>query len=493
MVRSRLLFMWLAIALCASIAPGAEWKIVREHWYALEIGGSRAGHSHEIVERNADQVRITSTTSMRMQRFDADVAIDIVEVSIERDDGTPVLLSSSSKMSKQDKSTTWRFDGDSVEIETADGGRERTTRRELPEGDWMMPWASSEFVMQRAASGADVIEVRTMSIDQGMNIVPSRLTKLTEEVSTFDGRDVPVMVFRVESADTAGLNVISKFSEDGVLTEQVIDLPMGEMVSRLVTKEQALNGGGPAPEIMVSMFVPLERALPRLDRTRHLTLEIRAKDGELPELPSVGAQRVTRHDDGRSARVLIDLDDPVPATDDERADVAYREASAIIDSDDPMIKALARKATRRKGDDPMKRAEAMRALAERHVSRKGFETAFASASETARLRRGDCSEHAVLLAAMLRADGIPSRTATGLVYVEGMGPEKYAYGWHMWTQALIDGAWIDLDATLPLTYHVGHLLVDTNSLADDAPAEGINGLLRLLGNLEIDVVERGSD
>ena len=37
-------------------------------------------------------------------------------------------------------------------------------------------------------------------------------------------------------------------------------------------------------------------------------------------------------------------------------------------------------------------------------------------------------------------------------------------GWHMWSQALIDGHWHDLDATLQLPYTVGHVLVSPNNL-----------------------------
>ena len=36
----------------------------------------------------------------------------------------------------------------------------------------------------------------------------------------------------------------------------------------------------------------------------------------------------------------------------------------------------------------------------------------------ARTRSGDCSEHAVLLTALLRARGIPARVSHGLVYLE---------------------------------------------------------------------------
>ena len=93
----------------------------------------------------------------------------------------------------------------------------------------------------------------------------------------------------------------------------------------------------------------------------------------------------------------------------------------------------------------------------------------------ARTGSGDCTEHAVLLAALLKARMIPSRVCHGLVYVElgGSAINGQAevdaegnvidsaasgdgqFGWHMWSQALINGHWHDLDATLHVPYTVG--------------------------------------
>ena len=99
----------------------------------------------------------------------------------------------------------------------------------------------------------------------------------------------------------------------------------------------------------------------------------------------------------------------------------------------------------------------------------------------------------MLLAAMLRADGIPARVATGLVYFapENGGPS--VYGWHMWTQAIIDGHWVDLDATLPVSYSVGHLLADTSAMTESEGMSDQMNLLALIGNLQVDVLsEDGS-
>lgn len=62
----------------------------------------------------------------------------------------------------------------------------------------------------------------------------------------------------------------------------------------------------------------------------------------------------------------------------------------------------------------------------------------------------------------------------------------------MWTQAFINGAWIDLDATLPVPYSIGHVLVSTSPLEDGAiwKLEEVKQA-SLIGNLEI-IVEATS-
>ena len=65
----------------------------------------------------------------------------------------------------------------------------------------------------------------------------------------------------------------------------------------------------------------------------------------------------------------------------------------------------------------------------------------------------------------------------------------------MWTQALIDDQWIDLDATLRARYHAGHLLTGLSSGADNGGRDDNYTMLQLMGNLEIEVldVEHGDD
>ena len=67
------------------------------------------------------------------------------------------------------------------------------------------------------------------------------------------------------------------------------------------------------------------------------------------------------------------------------------------------------------------------------LNAKDFSQAFASAAEVVDTHEGDCTEHAVLLAALCRARGIPARVAIGLVYM----PATHEFGYHMWTEVYI--------------------------------------------------------
>ena len=75
--------------------------------------------------------------------------------------------------------------------------------------------------------------------------------------------------------------------------------------------------------------------------------------------------------------------------------------------------------------------------------RRTFSQAFATAAEVAQSREGDCTEHAVLLAALARACGIPSRVAIGLVYVRLPAALAFTCGRELY----LDGTWTPLDAT----------------------------------------------
>ena len=102
----------------------------------------------------------------------------------------------------------------------------------------------------------------------------------------------------------------------------------------------------------------------------------------------------------------------------EKPGPEYLAASAYLQSDDPDIQRIARDNVPPSAA-PAVKAKQLAAWVFRNITKKDYKVGFASAKETVLSREGDCKEHAMLLAALLRAAGIPSRVAVGVTYCEG--------------------------------------------------------------------------
>jgi len=122
----------------------------------------------------------------------------------------------------------------------------------------------------------------------------------------------------------------------------------------------------------------------------------------------------------------------------------FLESNYFITNDDPRVKQHAAAAVGGE-TDPWRKALLIEQWVHHNMKVLNFSEAMAPASHVAQTLEGDCTEYSMLAAAMCRAAGVPSRTAIGLVYVDGQRP---FLGFHMWTEAYVRGAWVAIDATL---------------------------------------------
>lgn len=170
---------------------------------------------------------------------------------------------------------------------------------------------------------------------------------------------------------------------------------------------------------------------------------------------------------------------PVAATpaDYER----HRAASFLIDYTEPVIQALAGPIEQRYGKQPLP-GELEQFVHEYIVDKNGAH-GFDVASMVAKSRAGDCTEHAVLLTALLRMYYYPARTVTGL-YVSLEEP-VLAYG-HAWAEYYGDDGWIGLDGTR-ISNTVGAQHVPLDVVEDESIAYAL-GLIDTFQAFTIDQV-----
>jgi hypothetical protein len=278
--------------------------------------------------------------------------------------------------------------------------------------------------------------------------------------------------------------------DDGKPVRQVVEMPgLGKLTLYRTSREVALAPGPVAniTDIGMSQLIRLKQKLFQPYDLTSITYRITVKDED-------DAQTTFSNDDrqqvkeAKGATFLMQVKSsrgPKKTASPAKIGDEFIQSSYFITSDDAKVKELARKAVG-KEQDPWKKA----LLIERwvHFNMRGTnQEALAPADEVARTLEGDCTEYAMLMAAMCRAEGVPSRTAIGLVYNETKtGP---VMGFHMWTEVWVQQQWIPLDATLGRGF-VGatHLKITDHSWHETRSLTPLLPLIRVLGKLQIEIV-----
>jgi len=492
----------------------ADWTLVEERYFTLTLAGKPCGRSHEAHEKGvgSDEGRVRTRTrlEMRFRRLGTETVIDLASDFVETTAGDPVMASISQN------------GGPALRYEFAPGAGagagatrvvvlrgETREERELAVGEWLTPREVAAFVEARVKAGAEEARYRTLDVQTGLAAVEIGMRRGGVEKVRVGERTLDVTRYTVTNS-LMPVEANERYDAAGSLVSSTTPIGLGDLVSMVATKAEADASYAASSFDLLSGTFAATKRIERWSSRPTLALEIRAKGDRLDDLPTVGAQAVRRVD-ARTAIVDIDLMRASGSEPGDLVDPRWNAPNAVIDSDAPAVRELLAKAklAPRRDDDPafalLARAEALRELVARHLRDKNLATAFASASEAARARGGDCTEHAVLLAALLRADGIPSRVVSGLVYVpdlgghgEGMGP---GFGWHLWTQALVHPplvagggarAWVDLDATIPVgggRFHAAHIAVATSDLAGGASDPTFARALSLVGGVAIAEVD----
>lgn len=129
------------------------------------------------------------------------------------------------------------------------------------------------------------------------------------------------------------------------------------------------------------------------------------------------------------------------------ADARFLEDSWVVDFEEQAVKSLA--ADIRNTLEAVPTIDELERYVHDHIVDKSYTRAFDLASQVAASSAGDCTEHAVLLAAMARAFGHHARIVIGNLILES-DSGLYAFG-HAWTEIHDGDHWTIRDATLPET------------------------------------------
>ncbi len=507
----RVMTRWIALVVMAVVATcgvargeGDAGGVGGERWYVIQLQGAKAGWMMERTSEGKDG-RYTTETEMRLKIGRGAQAVEMVMGStiVEEADGQPVSAKSRSKQGQMQMSREYRFMPTKIVERVVQGDEGDKDARvdvnvlEIPEGDWFMPAAGGREADRLRESGAEEYTIRMLDTSMGLMAVDVTTRVLGETVVGVFGKKVPAVEHEVLQSAMPGVVTREYVGLDGEMVRTTVALGPGMELTVLAADRAVATSEFDAPELMASTLVKPSRAIENARESTRGVYVLRVPDGKMPELVSGGGQQHTQIDD-QSTRVEIAWRNPSLSRgiNFER----YLAATSAADKDDPEIIRLVKEALRGQfGRNEIKRVDAMRKYVHKHITGKDLSVGFATASEVCRTGEGDCSEHAVLLAAMLRADGIPSRVVSGLIYVDSFLGKEGVFGYHMWTQFCLEnqngfegtGRWFNVDATLPndMWTDATHIALSTSDLSDEGTMNTMVALGGVLGQLEIEVIE----
>lgn len=478
------------LALLAIVAPtlGGEVRPL-DRWYVMQMSGQRAGWMHVTREIEDGKVTTISKTELRIKRGQLEMKMAMDTTFVETTEGKPISMTRSTDFGGAPSTVEYTFHDNYIEQAQGD----RRSRLDVPTGKWLPPGAAAEFTEMRLKTGAEEITLRTMDPSSGTEpITMIRKQIKPAEVETMDGK-VEGLSCVSTASNYPQFETTEYLDKQGEMLRSTVDLGMIKIDVIASSEETALESGE-APEMMTSLFITPSKQIQDPRRTTKASYVLSVPDGELPDIPAAANQRVERID-ASSARVSVDTTIPALPFAEKIGRGVFLNATNVLQSDDPEVVKLTNDALAGMENAPdADRAEKLRRTVHRHISSKDLTVGFANAAEVARSGEGDCTEHAVLLAAMLRAAKIPSRVASGVIYADSFAGSKHIFGYHMWSQALLTGAdglpqWVDLDATLPswIPFDATHIALSTSALTDDNAVGGLVELAPLMGRLQIKV------
>lgn len=451
------------------------------YWMETRLSDAPTGYLRESVEPRADGGTHSEIESrVVLNRMDAQVEIRSLSQYEESPQGE--LRSVTAKVGTSAEMTVLEGEvvPDGLRLRSSAGGRDYETTTPLPR-----PLLGPQGIRERSRAAlrnvGDRIEYSTFAGEY------SSVVQVTREVTgsetlTLDGKAVDTVTVR-EVLDVMPVPMQLWLDAHGRAVRLRQESPFG-MIESVRSDEgvaQRVAGGAKLPEETYSNAVAKSNI--RLPQPRSLErVQVRIdlkRDGSLMPVFDAPHQRVLERGE-RHAIVEIERGALGSGSRVQGDGKEWLVPNAYLQSDHPDVKALAQSLR----DPALDTFAQARVLQDWVTDNMDFDAGIAlvSASEAVRDRRGTCMAYAVVLTTLARAVDIPSRVVMGYIYAANM------WGGHAWTEVLVDGHWVALDAAV---WRAGpadaaRIGVVRTSL-DQGMASGLASLSQLYGNERVAV------
>lgn len=481
----------IVVCLFYPVPAGAKADSDETEYFAIFMEGKKVGHAIQNRVVSDGKVISSEEITITVSRMGVSMTVQIKRTSTETTAGEPLGFDVEQKLGAMVMKVTGRVDKQGkVSMTTALMGSEQKSAFQWPQGavmdeglrlltikngleEGLLYFAKIfEPTMQQALHAQIRVGAR-QSID-----LLGRVVEATKVTTTFNMHG-------------AGEVVGTSYVDDDFHLLKDITPIAGIQVEMVACAKEFALGRNDIVELIDKMFLASPVSLDDLGAARSITYYL-APTGDVPDLviPSSDNQKVQKLKDGRIILTVEPVAAPAggkfPYKGPDEAVLEATKPTRFLQSDNEQIIDLARRAV---GDstDAAEAARKIESFVSEYIENRTLSVGYASAAEVAASKQGDCSEFAVLTAAICRAVGIPAQVVVGVAYVNDFGGHQ-GFGGHAWAQAYVGGKWIGLDAAFKGSqrggYDAGHIAL---AIGDGEPGDFFN-LAATLGQFKIEKV-----
>jgi hypothetical protein len=358
----------------------------------------------------------------------------ISEVEIEREAGVTI-------------TRTITFEGNELISRYSGPGRADDVQRFTLPPDFRSSLAVDFELLEQWQQTGEPATRRFSSFDASRGrFKPVEVTLLGTTQFELGGETIPAYRFRA-------------VEEDGTVVDSISDLQMmplkisvaGTFIATAVTQPPKLDGGAGRINVELPVAGKTTRFWQELAR-QEITVTVDGDDPHAAPLWESGHYHEVAREGSRYKMTLLStrpgkgfVAPTLPLTVSDPEILRFLDPTQNAQSDDT---AIVRKARQIVGSErnAMIAAEKIVESVFVGIRKEAGVRGSATALEVLQNGAGDCTEHAVLVVALMRAAGIPARVVDGIVMASGSDGSGMA-GYHAWAEIWL-GRWIGVDATV---------------------------------------------
>lgn len=467
------------------------------YWYSEYMKGVKIGFRNETRTsgflNNLPVIITTSYCEISLNRLGSVMNVTTKTDYYETPDGKPLKLTQISTGAKTHDTTVEAvFNGNTIEVTTKSYGNESSSTL-VTDGNILFPYAIDKTYQQNPRKS---FNYKTLIPDMGIKIVTMNVDYIGTESTDLKNEQQEFNKYKVTNDALQSLVDYEWRDDNGIIFKATSSLMDSASFFTGEDEAKTINESNKV-DVIAENIILTKKAIPNPRELTQILYIAKLKQGNLAGIFVIdNRQKIQKQTiDEIYLNVESYLPDflahSFPFTDPTFK--PYLKDNNYIQPSYPIIATTAKKIVGTQ-KNAFLAAKALEKWVSENIKEKNYDVGMATASEIMETFKGDCTEHAILLASLCRAVGIPAQIVVGLVYMPIPGSDKGSFAYHMWTEVYV-GEWIDLDASM-----ANNTVVDATHLALlkstlNNPDDSVNlstTAMNVMGNLELDILNYSS-